>query len=505
MKKEEFDLIGKKISEYESSVDIKTEWNGILKKQQRLKWKKFYFLSTFLLVTLGSIMTYLFLDDFKSQTSQISEQVSEQSTTVLDDRAMNSNKHKEEILQKSVDQKTEPLNSEKKILHETVNQQNENSKAEKKILSNSNDLGRESSMVSSLEKISAPSNTNLLNANEVNQTNNYQPSENFISQKTTDNKASNPGLDQTYRLKNQNVTTRSSDSEIRAKADLPSANFSDLSRLPSLGLQFASASFSLVDRIKLASLSQEALIKPAPKNRRFQLFFHTGLAITNQRFRAKNMEAENYKALRENSERALETYTNDIGVNWFFNEKSYLSIGGNYSISFDKFTHEYEMPKSFTFENVVLQRRFDDITGELIDEIRGDTTLIGSETITTQQFNKYSALNLGVSVGHYLVQKNRFGLAVNGGLFYNLSLKAKGKVLSSEDENSALVSLVGYKKSFGLGFTGGVDFDFKITRAMILSFKYSTSYSLFSATSDDNILSSKFKRHGISLGLKYNL
>jgi len=238
--------------------------------------------------------------------------------------------------------------------------------------------------------------------------------------------------------------------------------------------------------------------------RKIEIYFNTGLAITNQIFKAKDASSNDYSSLRDFSENSLETYTYDIGVNIPVGKKSFVKIGGNYNVNYDKINYTYDAPKTFDFENVLIKIRKNP-NNEVVEEIFGDTTVIGSETITNTLYNRYSSTNLEVSFGHYLFAKNRLSLAITGGLFYNISLKTKGKVISPENEQAGLVALDGYKKSFGLGLIGGADIDFKINESWMLNLRPTVSYGLFSATNQSNMLNANIHKYGISLGVKYKL
>ncbi len=506
MKKEEFDLIGKKISQYESPVDLSTEWKAMLEKQRKLRWKKFFqggMLVVFL--AFSASMTYWLMSDSKSDLAQtqtpFQKEESRQITLNTDVLKNNTNKNTITTAQKYKDQtglvaRSNSVEKTKSTLNIT-GVKKENLAVHQKL---------ENSLINNIKKsktlgtiLKSDNNGHLYQQNIATESKEKEIKSNV----NQEDKIGQTKLSVTpSNFNQQNRASKPKPPEIKSKKVPLQTDGFNLLQLPHLEFNLIPDDLSLAKRVKLEKTYPKPFIKPLRTKRKLQLFFNAGMAITKQHLSAKNIEVENYKEIRENSEVALETYTYDVGVNWFVNKKSYLSFGGNYTIHFDEINHSYEKPKLFFFEDVVLRRNIYDNGNTL--EIRSDTSIIGSETMTTQQFNKYSSLNLGVSFGHYILQKKRLGIAINGGVFQNISFKVNGKIKSDGEENNPLENIEGYKKTYGLSLAGGIDFDYNVGHSIILTLRPTMSYSLFSSTANSNILDAKFSRYGVSLGLKYN-
>ena len=443
MKKDLFKNIGKKINDYQSPVDLDREWNGILNRQQEKKKKRYYWFFSYFGLFL-CILAYLSFLYFKPVNAPLAT--------------------KEHLNSSNIDSTITP---DKLITNNKKNIPPQNN-------SNANIPQNKTTKGSA---ITSPKKT--------------------IESNITLNIPLSPSEDNQLITSNKIQQRHSSRIAEVAEGNINLSSVSLLSKLP-LMTPYLKTSTPFIEKSRI--------IIPNTFNskRKIQLYINAGLAITQQRFKAKGTEGNEYSKLRSASETPLETYTYDAGINIAVGKKSFLRIGGNYNINFDKINHQYNSPKDFELKDVIVKKRVFYPSNE-IDYVRGDTTITGTQTFSNTQFNKYTSANLSASFGYYFFSKNRFSIAATGGLFYNLHLSAKGKVRSSEDAEGALVELDGYKRSFGLGLLGGVDFDYQINQSLILNLRPIASYGLSSATIQSNILKSNFYSYGISIGIKYNL
>jgi len=448
MKENLFDNIGKKLNEYQSPIDLDMEWNRVLEGQQEnRKKKRNIWMACFFLAFLGASLIYLAVPNSNSVTAK-------ESNSSLDSKTIEPHNLNSNVVDVEGEKRLDAMTDIKSLVDEVKKASTKKIIPIEPVKINSDGaISKESKL--SVEEIK-PLRSNDLPQNSKS-----------IS-------------------RNINVIK-----DIEKKEPLSEV------------LLLESLTPKAIPILLVEDIPDPKLISSKPK-RSIQFYFNSGLAITKQRFKAKNALSNEYSNLRGNSETPLETYTYDIGANVPIGKKSFVKIGGNYNVNFDKINHVYEVPKAFDLENVLIKKLVNPNTGA-VEEVFGDTTIIGSQTITSIQYNTYRSTNLNVSFGHYLFSKNRFSLAITGGLFYNISLSAKGKIISPENEQATLVTLDGYKKSFGLGLIGGADIDFKINESWMLNLRPTASYGVFSATNQSNVLNSNFYKYGISLGIKYKL
>lgn len=447
MKEDIFDNIGKRLSEYSSPVDLGAEWQAIVNRQKKAqRRRRNVLLLLFLLLAIVSSSVYL----YRSQSATVAPKASSES----------------EQIQTS----TSP----------TVPQSDE--RTEVATQANSTAASKEQAIASN---------------NQHSQTNHVPPNQLSTIELTTSNTTAKPSPASDKAASNSSkggiVETQ------KVSSNRSTALFGSV--LPKIASKIPSWQENPLPNIAVGVYDD--VEKPSPKSR-FQLFLYSGIASSGQQLKAKNTASVSYADQRNTTEKALETYTFDIGLNAFVGKKSFVRLGMNYSIAYDKLSHQHDIPKTYLFENVLLKRITNRATGE-VEEIYGNTAIEGTQTVNTTQHNRYTTIGIDLSFGHYLLQRERISLALTAGLSQNLHLKTEGKILSSADPDGPLQALEEYKNSYGLGLLGGVDLDYRLTRSLLLSLRPAASYALFSATEETSPLDANFYRFGISLGLKYRL
>lgn len=233
-----------------------------------------------------------------------------------------------------------------------------------------------------------------------------------------------------------------------------------------------------------------------------QLFFNAGLAYTKQQLSAKQASADTYRELRSMYETPLETYTYDIGVNIPMGKKSFLSLAGHHEIGFDQLKFNYETPSTYHLENVLLKRITNRFTGE-VENVYGDTTVIGSQTVSGTQYNRYTTTSLSASWGYQIFNWKRINVALSGGALYNIALRTKGQTIDNESTNGTLVPLRAYKQSHGFGLIANAQLNYRLGPKLHFGIQASGSYFLSSATIESAVLNSNFYRIGAAAGLRY--
>ncbi len=459
MKKDLFENIGQKLNEYQSPVDLDKEWNDLLDQQSRRRQRRqrIRFLGIFSSLMLSLIIFFYFANYYFEASN---------TTNVKSQHLIEFNNSEQELIKPDL-----TLDKDQSVENNKIDQIKQPKQSQQSTTENSRSL---SSAISDANKITAKSSKVDISVNR------------------------NKSIKSATQSQNINNSDFNLIKENSAKSNNLISQISILPKLPTIQ-SLVENSNTQDEKEKMKKL----IILPTVK-RKNQLFFNAGIGITHQSFRARDNEWKHYSDLRNESEKPLETYIYELGLNVPFRKKSFLRMSASYNISFDKINHSYDRAREFFLQDILIERRFYPQSGT-VEEVFGDTTVLGSQTVNNTQFNKYTSVNLNLLLGYDILTKNRFNIAFTGGLFYNIYLNTSGKIISSENEMSPLEPIHDYKRSFGLGLSGGLDIDYHLHKSWIISLRPSSFYSLSSATTESNKLKSNFHQYGISLGIKYKL
>jgi len=473
MKKSGFENIGDRLNQYESNIDLDMEWSGVKKRQQKKKKKRrwIFFWMSFLLVAF-SFSAGLYHLQSHSPNDLVDDPISEL----------------------GIDHSISPSLSELEEANIDVDGRVGKTKLEKSATANlKKDVENidDSRNTSSAKLIPVNSKGSQLKDEKLNEINNSIIDFNNSIAKTLNP----PSLSDI-------TSTNSNEGKLESLESTIVSEELEITKAKEALLLFSKP----LEELEIPSVKVPAnlMVIPQSKKRNLQVYLTSGFGLTQQLFQGKDTDENAYAETRKEAEVPLETYFMEGGVNVFLNKKSYLSIGANYSIWFDKINHTFLSPKAYEFEDVLLRRTHYTFS-EAIDPVYGDTIIDGMQRNISTQYNRYKSLNLTASFGHYVLEKNRFGIAVSGGMSYNVMFKSQGNIIDIENPSGTLVPIQGYKNSYGLGLLGGVDFDYSITKRMLLNLRVSGSYSLFSATRNDYVVKSNFYSVGVGLGVKYSL
>lgn len=134
-----------------------------------------------------------------------------------------------------------------------------------------------------------------------------------------------------------------------------------------------------------------------------------------------------------------QTETADWGYHFGLNttlvwrKHTLLQAGLEYEQAHTTFSHEYSYDTLLVMDNVLLGVIVDSITGMVVDEIFGDTTVMGTVTRKLIQDNHYNSLSLPLSLGRQWTRgKWQYGLSV--GVVLRFQLQQRGQTLSPEEE-----------------------------------------------------------------------
>ncbi len=236
-------------------------------------------------------------------------------------------------------------------------------------------------------------------------------------------------------------------------------------------------------------------------SRKLETYVLGGLYRSQQKFSATKSEAEAYQERRSNSETNLETYALELGINYYLAKRSFIGFGIHYAQWYDRLDIQYDRERVYEFENVVVKTIKRQPQGT-IDEIYGDTTIVGVETVLAKYYNTYTTISGSLIFGHYFLQKNRFLLGLSGGLNYNFQAETKGKIAAGTGEEM-VINNDNYRAAFGLGVAMNIHLDYKINARLYLEVRPGANYWLSSITKDNDRLQAHLYQFGLMTGLKY--
>ncbi len=241
---------------------------------------------------------------------------------------------------------------------------------------------------------------------------------------------------------------------------------------------------------------------------RIKIWAGWGMAFSPLRFSAKTREHQIFTQKRREDESTLETYLLELGINYLTSKRAFLSGGFTHTVSFDRQKLHYSTSKSYKLEDVHLRTIHNRATGEY-HRVKGDTIVQGEQITSGTRYSRYTRSEISLQYGYKLLDRGQFGLAVTGGVTFNLSNRAKGKVLTSAtpvtyhdlDSTQDVV----YKKSFGLGLTCGIQMNYHINHKIDIGFRPTFVYYLSSLSKTEYPLDARLMRIGTSIGLLYRL
>jgi hypothetical protein len=249
--------------------------------------------------------------------------------------------------------------------------------------------------------------------------------------------------------------------------------------------------------------------RPNTKSKHFEIYAGTGVFLTQQRFSTQDNANKNYVSLRNETETSLTTFAFDAGINYWFLEKNFMSIGVQHNSWYDRFNYTYEQPKDYAYENILLRIVKNEQLGTEEGQY-GDTVITGTETVKMTYFNKYVSTNLRLLLGRQIWAHKRLSLDLAGGMDWSVFASAKGNIAAPISTGGILdLQNTGgntiYKKSLGIGLSGAMSVNYRLNQHWAIQFRPSATYFLSDAARANAFAEARFYRFGAMLGLRYRL
>ncbi|MEL6391798.1 MAG: hypothetical protein AAFR97_03540, partial [Bacteroidota bacterium] len=175
---------------------------------------------------------------------------------------------------------------------------------------------------------------------------------------------------------------------------------------------------------------------------RTMVYLTAGIGTTQQRLPTSGPDTT---VRRRDNEQPLETISLELGARWPLSRKAYASTGIFFNSWVDRFTAQYRVNQEFTLEDVLLQRILNPITGD-VQEIFGDTTVIGTRTVSATHYNKYRSFGLAIGLGINVWEHGKWQLDVGMDALLDIRLTAEGKYLEERTLISDLQN-IGYSRN----------------------------------------------------------
>ncbi len=267
---------------------------------------------------------------------------------------------------------------------------------------------------------------------------------------------------------------------------------------------------------KISPLEKKIVItmmasKPMPntKSKHFEVYVGSGVFSTQQRFSTQDNMNKDYVALRNETETDLATFAFDAGINYWFSDKNFITIGVQHNRWYDRFNYTYKQPKDYTYENILLRIVKNEQLGTQESQY-GDTVITGTEIVKMTHYNRYVSTNLRLLLGRQIWSRKRLCLDLAGGMDWSVFATAKGNIAAPistggifDLQNTGGTTI--YKKSLGIGLSGTMSVNYRLNQHWAIQFRPSATYFLSDAARANAFAEARFYRFGAMLGLRYRL
>lgn len=231
----------------------------------------------------------------------------------------------------------------------------------------------------------------------------------------------------------------------------------------------------------------------------FDIYWNSEFAMRS--LDAKNIEFEEYKAQRNDSESSLYSYSLGARFIYLSPKNWFLKAGLNYTQINEKF--QFAGAETIRFE---IQEVVDPVTGE----VTRDTLSITPGRETLKIFNKYRMVDIPILVGYEKALSKDFSLTVSGGIHFNIIFRQKGRMISHTTGQPAIFTssekeIEAFKTNMGvsLALSGGILYHWKPRIDLFAEPVF--RYYLKSATISTYPLEQNYLNVGLSLGARFRL
>jgi hypothetical protein len=222
---------------------------------------------------------------------------------------------------------------------------------------------------------------------------------------------------------------------------------------------------------------------------------------------AGNQQVQDYISRRDSAEKVRISYSALLRLNLFINRNIFINSGISFSQRTEKFSIEHKWE---THEDYIDSSKF--IT--IIDPFAGNTIYKTYDTLDYVRTFKENLnhnltmtfIDVPVMIGYKWLGK-RAGIAVQGGVVYNLLFKQKGTIANfnytANDVSSTTQNP--FNATTGLSLAGGISSNYKLTNKLDLLIEPHTRYVLKPINNASYPLQQKLFVYGLNVGLRLKL
>ncbi|GJM33064.1 MAG: hypothetical protein DHS20C18_20650 [Saprospiraceae bacterium] len=262
-----------------------------------------------------------------------------------------------------------------------------------------------------------------------------------------------------------------------------------------------------LDALQTSSVSAFKFTDPtdcAKFNKRPWRFFATfggAIDLARRQLTPKDPDAAAYVATREGTELPFYTFTFDARVS----VTSPIGLALTTGLDYTQINEKFDFLDPHAERTEIITNEYGP-NGEILGT---DTVLIFGqrEKIT---YNRYRILDIPLLVG-YELDFSHFSLEMKGGILLNIISRQKGDFLSPDDlqpisfTNDEPDAYPAFKQNIGLGYYGGISFNYKMNAGYQISFEPFFRVYPKSFTKEAFPVSQKYFLTGLQLGLKVPL
>ena len=295
------------------------------------------------------------------------------------------------------------------------------------------------------------------------------------------------------------VTTTTS---VNSAAPIANGNVSSLSARGIAVPVMASSTVLPTMPVPYSPLAQEPTAAKQPSPKTMVVFVGGGWLSSQQHFRAADSQLEQYAALRQETETALPSFTFNAGVQRPLLKKGFVTASVHYNQWYQRLNYNFEKPQNYTYSNVLLKvSRIDGFGSEV--RTYGDTVLAGTQTVRIVHYNRFTSLNLRLTLGRQLVQAGRFVFSAGAGVDGSVWRDAKGVVAAQDPSVGTLNLSEVYKTSFGVGISAITRFEYWFHSHNALHLAPSAVWWMGNALHANGQLGAQWRQFSITAGLKH--
>ncbi len=219
-----------------------------------------------------------------------------------------------------------------------------------------------------------------------------------------------------------------------------------------------------------------------------------------------NDSSQSYLNMRNQTERAMYSYSIGARFGYNLNYRWNLHTGLNYSQINEKF--EYTDPESNQTRLITIKDYIYE-NGRIVDSVITEETVIVPGTEKLKVFNKFKSFDIPIIARFTLLANRHMSLSATAGVYLNLSFSQRGMMISENNntpvdftsgkENAEII----YKTQLGVSAYGGISLAYHLTHNIDFVLEPHVRVQTESMTVGDYALKQKFNTFGIATGFRY--